>query len=321
MDFSWILGYARTTFHHSESPVKLPWRDSSSKPLHEVCKSPAITPPCRLAPYLPTGHLQTINSAITKTDVPIHYRRKVFESNDARHSGTFVVDFVSHLDAQTQDKSVGDNDEGRTEPAKIRGNLYCPKRTRLFEDKEWAEIEAGSDDKTPMLVILHGLSGGSYEVYLKQVLAPLTVDCATGQQKWEACVVTARGCAGSAITSGILFNARATWDYRQVVNFLQQKFPKRPLFGLGFSLGANILVNVSDICSATFFVVNVPCAMLLAYLLMVALAYSISGKRASAVSSMRPLYVRTPGISMQAIWLCREHGWEKRSIRKPWDPT
>ncbi|EHL01640.1 putative esterase [Glarea lozoyensis 74030] len=41
----------------------------------------------------------------------------------------------------------------------------------------------------------------------------------------------------------ILYNARATWDCRQTVKWLRKKFPNRPLFGIGFSLGANILTN------------------------------------------------------------------------------
>lgn len=61
---------------------------------------------------------------------------------------------------------------------------------------------------------------------------------------WEACVVNSRGCARSKITTGVLYNARATWDVRQVVNWLRKSFPNRPLFGIGYSLGANILVNV-----------------------------------------------------------------------------
>ncbi|KAL8802893.1 MAG: hypothetical protein Q9182_003509 [Xanthomendoza sp. 2 TL-2023] len=95
----------------------------------------------------------------------------------------------------------------------------------------------GADDDKPMLVTLHGLSGGSHEVYLRHVLEPLFKD------GWEACVVNARGCAQSKITSDFLFNARATWDVRQVVKWLREVFPRRPLFGMGFSLGANILVN------------------------------------------------------------------------------
>ena len=51
----------------------------------------------------------------------------------------------------------------------------------------------------------------------------------------------------SKITSSVLYNARATWDVRQAVKWLRKTFPNRSLFGLGFSLGANILTNVSKI--------------------------------------------------------------------------
>lgn len=64
----------------------------------------------------------------------------------------------------------------------------------------------------------------------------------------KACVVNSRGCAGSKITTPILYNARATWDVRQAVKWLRKTFPNRPLFGIGFSLGANILTNVRDHC-------------------------------------------------------------------------
>lgn len=242
MDLSSWLGHAKTTFHCSNKTIDIPLKNGSQTPLKDLVSS--LTPPCRLTPLLPSGHLQTINTVITKTDVPIHYRRKIFDSNDPNYPGTFAVDFVSHTDGLAQGKSAGDADEGKRRPAQTRGNQYCPKRTRLFEEDEWAEVENGSHDTTPMLVVLHGLSGGSHEVYLKEVLAPLTIGSKEGEQRWEACVVTARGCAGSAITSGVLFNARATWDCRQMVKWLRKKFPNRPLFGVGFSLGANILVDV-----------------------------------------------------------------------------
>ena len=105
-------------------------------------------------------------------------------------------------------------------------------------------MDKGSADDAPMLVVLHGLSGGSHELYLRETIAPLVNGNMDGKN-WEACIVNARGCARSKVTTGVFFNARATWDYRQTVQWIRDKFPNRPLFGLGFSLGANILVNVS----------------------------------------------------------------------------
>ena len=160
------------------------------------------------------------------------------------------------------------NTEGR-DGSSGEGKLYP--RTTYFTEDEWKQegAGAGSLDRKPMLVVLHGLSGGSHEVYLRHVIAPLvphgTKDASSspviGEAEggsgtrteettdqglgWEVIVLNARGCARSKITSNILFNARATWDVRQMVSWLREKFPNRPLFGIGFSLGANILTNVS----------------------------------------------------------------------------
>lgn len=155
---------------------------------------------------------------------PVYYKRKVFESDDQNYEGSFAVDFVASKFSETDDT--------------------LPPRTTYLSDKEFDVLP--SDDTRPMLIALHGLSGGSHEVYLRHCLAPL-ID-ATGEQRWEACVVNSRGCAMHKITSNILFNARATWDCRQMVKWLRKTFPNRPLFGIGFSLGANILTNVS--CSS-----------------------------------------------------------------------
>lgn len=154
-------------------------------------------------------------------DVPIYYKRHVFEAEDSAFAGSFAVDFAV-------EKYEGGDEE-------------LPPRTTYYADELVQGL--GSLDDKPMLVTLHGLSGGSHEIYLRHVLKPL-LDIG-----WEACVVNSRGCASSKITTGVLYNARATWDVRQTVKWLRTKFPNRPLFGVGFSLGANILVNVRTVDS------------------------------------------------------------------------
>ncbi|KAJ2894111.1 uncharacterized protein MKZ38_007924 [Zalerion maritima] len=209
------LGRAKVAFTHSDSPLPLKQKDGSQTDLLKLVES--SVPPCQLNPLLFNGHVQTFWTAQKVPGPPIYYKRKIFDANHKTYPGTFTVDFVTDKFEELNDRKL-------------------PIRTKYYEDEEWDAMHG--DDDRPMLVVLHGLSGGSYEVYLREAIYPLVQS-----GKWEICVVNARGCAKSAITSGLLFNARATWDIRRVVSWIGESFPNRPLFAAGFSLGANILTN------------------------------------------------------------------------------
>lgn len=212
------LGNAKVSFWHSPSPLELKCKDGSPTDLLKICED--STPPCRLNPLLFNGHVQTAMTVVKDDGPPIHYKRKIFEQEDPAYKGSFAVDFV-----------VGPNSDS---------DSSLPVRTTYYTEDEFAGI--GSLDTKPMLVTLHGLSGGSYEIYLKHVLAPLVG--IENEGEWESCVINSRGCAMHEITTPMLYNARATWDTRQVIPWLRRTFPNRPLFGIGFSLGANILATV-----------------------------------------------------------------------------
>lgn len=214
MDLWRLVGYAKATFHSHKDPIVLQEKDGKKTNFLDFCQS--ITPPCWLNPLLFNGNLQTTWTVVKGVDPLVYYKRKVFNAECPAYAGTFAVDFVvpPHTD---------------TDPT-------LPPRTANFSDGELGEI--GSNDAKPMLITLHGLTGGSQEAYLKHILVALYAE------GWEACVCNARGCAQTKVTSDILFNARATWDIRQLVKWLREKFPKRPLFAIGYSLGACILVNV-----------------------------------------------------------------------------
>jgi predicted alpha/beta-fold hydrolase len=182
------LGRAKISFTHAPSPLVLQKKDGSATDLLKVCE--AAVPTCQLNPLLFNGHVQTMWTAVKEHGPPIYYRRKIFDADHKVYTGTFAVDFVvdQHNDV---DESL-------------------PPRTAYFSDDQFSKI--ASADNRPMLIVLHGLSGGSHEVYLRHAIAPL-VQNGGG---WEVCVVNSRGCANSKVTSGVLFNARATWDIRQV---------------------------------------------------------------------------------------------------------
>ncbi|KAH7152253.1 Alpha/Beta hydrolase protein [Dactylonectria estremocensis] len=208
------FGQAEINFTHAPSPRTIREKDGTETDLLKICEQ--VTPPCNLNPLLFNGHLQTMWTATRPAGPKIYYKRKIFEADHEMYHGTFAVDFV------VDPHDSVDSDLGR--------------RTIYYTDDELQNM--GSDDNKPMLVVLHGLSGGSHEVYLRHAIAPLV-----GEGGWEACVVNFRGCARSKITSGVLYNARATWDVRQTIKWLTEEYPNRPLFGLGFSLGANMLTN------------------------------------------------------------------------------
>ncbi|KAI5803146.1 Alpha/Beta hydrolase protein [Geopyxis carbonaria] len=179
-----------------------------------------LIPPYTSNPLLFNGHLQTIWSVSNLSDpFPVHYARKHY--TNPSDGGHFAVDFVVPAPSTT-----------------TAADAELPPRTRHMTDTEAAEIDKGAQDVKPMVVALHGLSGGSHEKYLRAVLAPLT---ASGE--FEACVINARGCALSKITSTQLFNAKFTGDIRLLLKHLREVYPHRPLFAVGFSLGANILTN------------------------------------------------------------------------------
>jgi len=223
VNLSWLLGHGKTSYTSHDNPAPLKTKAGSKTSLPKLAA--VSIPPCRLNPFLFNGHLQTMYTAVKDPGPPIYYKRQILSSDHSVYPGTFAVDFVVSKQAGETASSSISHDEA----AKL------PERTTHFTPSEWDDLP--SNDSKPMIIALHGLTGGSHEVYLRETLAPLT---ASG---WSACVVNGRGCALPQITTPQLFNSRATWDVRQTIKTLLTMFPNRPLYAIGFSLGANILTN------------------------------------------------------------------------------
>ena len=87
--------------------------------------------------WLGNGHLQTIYNVLGDFSLidKITYSRTLLRTPDG---GTLGLDFVHNPDSLDH---------------RVRG--------------EDAETQAESDDTTPILVIAHGLTGGSYESYVR----------------------------------------------------------------------------------------------------------------------------------------------------------
>jgi len=91
----------------------------------------------------------------------------------------------------------------------------------------------------PILVIVHGVNGGSNENYIRHFghaiqLDPMLRGC-------RVMVMVCRGLCGVPMTTPRPYNAGYTEDLRATIKHIRVQNPKAPLFLAGFSLGANLV--------------------------------------------------------------------------------
>ncbi|CAF1296333.1 unnamed protein product [Adineta ricciae] len=93
--------------------------------------------------------------------------------------------------------------------------------------------------RQPVLLILHGLTGGSDNEYIRWMISYAT-------SKLDlCCVVThARGCGKSKLTSPKSFNASNTDHVQESLKYIRSRVgDETPIFAVGYSLGAGILAK------------------------------------------------------------------------------
>jgi predicted alpha/beta-fold hydrolase len=91
----------------------------------------------------------------------------------------------------------------------------------------------------PILLILHGLTGGSDNEYVRWMIL-------SASSKLALCcvVVHARGCGRSKLTSSKAFCAANTDDVRTSLKYIRSVVgDETPIFAVGYSLGAGILTK------------------------------------------------------------------------------
>ncbi|KAL3350055.1 hypothetical protein AABB24_022867 [Solanum stoloniferum] len=94
-----------------------------------------------------------------------------------------------------------------------------------------------SDDKTPIILVIPGLTSDSNSAYIKHLAFKMA------KSGWNVVVSNHRGLGGVTITSDCLYNAGWTEDARKVIDHLHTQYPQAPLFAVGTSIGANVLVK------------------------------------------------------------------------------
>lgn len=222
-------------YFEPNNPIKFVGNDGTSsftlKKLIEK-KVPALQnrATCLLNPLLFNGDLQTIYAGVRtfRSRDQLYFGRRILKMSDG---GSAALDQVI---SSTKFRSA------KPEPCDIpdgQQNLDIGKSTRYFTKEELLEGDI-QDDKRPIVLALHGLSGSSAEPYCRCLMSPLF-----HKEHFNCFVLDARGCGGMNITTSSLFCALWTEDVRETVKVLKKKYPGRSIFAVGFSMGSIILTN------------------------------------------------------------------------------
>ncbi|KAJ3262715.1 hypothetical protein HDU77_000231 [Chytriomyces hyalinus] len=103
---------------------------------------------------------------------------------------------------------------------------------------DWApRFHTELPSNSPIIIMLHGLAGGSRETYVLDFVPHAL------KHGYRVAALNFRGCGGVEIQTPQLYSGSFTDDVRHIVKYIHQQNPLAPLVGVGFSLGANILMK------------------------------------------------------------------------------
>lgn len=198
-------------------------------------------------PMLPAGDLQTAYTALGSFDKidKVFYKRRVLtvdlankwytvngeklKYDDWEGKSTIAIDYV--VPEGTED---AEHEKYKPESQ----TKFLPPRTEYLNPE--VEQKLLEDDSKPLVIALHGLSGGSYESYVRALMSKIT----SSEYGFDGMVLNARGCANHTITTPQLFCGLWTNDLRYVINeHIRPNWPNKRIFLVGFSLGGAICAN------------------------------------------------------------------------------
>ncbi|CCE64678.1 hypothetical protein TPHA_0I01740 [Tetrapisispora phaffii CBS 4417] len=197
----------------------------------------------KLKSILFTGYLQTLYLAVADFSkaFPVFYGREIRTFSD---DGIASIDWVMNsrwdgiygMDVKTgnYNKNKFAEDEANTHA----GN-WPPlhPRTRFLTNSEFTEIQK---DERPLVLVLHGLAGGSHE----PIIRSLTFDLSrVSDGKFNVAVLNCRGCSRSKISNRKLFTGLFIDDIKEFIAVEKKKQPNRKIYAVGFSFGATQLAN------------------------------------------------------------------------------
>jgi len=103
-----------------------------------------------------------------------------------------------------------------------------------FLDLDW---HGPHQAETPLVLVLHGLTGSSSSLYV------LGLQQALAAQGWASVALNWRGCSGEPNLLPRGYHSGASEDLAEALRHLRAQRPMAPLYAVGYSLGGNVLLK------------------------------------------------------------------------------
>ncbi len=181
------------------------------------------------AAWATNEHLQTIMGAL--------FRRETMYIKNATLSSTtksLFESFVSEFEFQW-DK---------------RHRMFTPDGDFFDVDWKYTTIkneDIDTSDSNPIVLICHGLQSDSSSP-LAQDMAQAFIDIGM-----DAACINFRGCSGEINQTPVGYHLGFTDDLKQMIEYVNDHYPRRRIYLSGFSLGANVVTScLAELCEKAY---------------------------------------------------------------------
>ena len=93
-------------------------------------------------------------------------------------------------------------------------------------------------ENSPLVVLFHGLAGSYKSPYIQGVVQELS------QNGFDSVIMHFRGCTGNDNKLPRSYHSGDSGDALEFIQSIKKEFPTRPLYAVGYSLGANMLLKL-----------------------------------------------------------------------------
>ena len=119
----------------------------------------------------------------------------------------------------------------------LKGGIVNYRRERLnTSDEDFFDIDI-IDGSGPAVIACHGFEGSSNSTHITRLMTLIQ------KLGWSGYAINYRSCSGVMNDTFYTYNAGKTEDLEQLVWYVHEQNPSRPIFLAGYSFGANILAN------------------------------------------------------------------------------